>query len=173
MSQESRWMPTSGPTDDQVLIRLQHKLSEPVTVMESFAEGRVPVPVPATGYRFSWGHVTERCSNLMLVWDFYLDELREQFRRRDLSMTALQERVFGRLEALIDNTARDNVVSFAQLAVDVDGWTLIPAPIGRGAAFSVLCHFGFERAGRGWLIGEFIPEILPQIFQEVLDDLDH
>jgi hypothetical protein len=153
-------------------LRLQHKLTARVEVVETYAAGRVPIRVAADGYQFPWGQVVER-PGMLWVWDFYLERLREAFVARDLGLVALQEQVFATLEARTEYALREHAVTWEALSRDAAGWKIVPAALGRGAAFSVLCHFGATQRLRNWLVGEFLPEILPETQQAVLDGLAH
>lgn len=153
-------------------LRLQHKLMARVEVVETYAAGRVPIRVAADGYRFPWGQIVER-AGMLWVWDFYLETLQEAFVARGLGIVILQERVFSALEEATEYAVRENALTWEALAREAAGWRIIPAPLGRGAAFSVLCHFGATQRLRNWLVGEFLPEILPETQQVVLDGLAH
>jgi hypothetical protein len=152
-------------------LRLRHRIPGPVMVCRALVAGRVPVHVPMEGYAFPWGQIVER-AGLLWVFDFYLEHLRMEFAARDFEFVELQERVFAGLEAWTDCALREHGVAQQVLEQDGLGWKIVPAALGHGAVFSILGWIGAEKRLRHWLIGEFLPEILPEVQREVFDGLE-
>jgi hypothetical protein len=150
---------------------LRHRIPGPVMVCRALVAGRVPVHVPMEGYAFPWGQVVER-AGMLWVFDIYLERLWIEFAARNFGLVELQERVFAGLEEWTDCTLREHGVTPQALERDVLGWKIVPAALGHGAVFSILCWIGAEERLRNWLVGEFLPEILPVVQQEVLDGLE-
>lgn len=162
----------TGDGDEEALLELERRRTSTVAVLERYVNGRVPIRTQAEGYSFSWGQIVQRPPNNVMVFDFYLRRLQEAFAARGLPVLTLQERVFSVLEELTDYTLRDNLVTADRLYREsVEGWAILPGALGRGAAFSVVCHHRTEHFCRGWLITELIP-LLPEIHEAVLDGLD-
>lgn len=151
--------------------RLQYGMTAEVEISETFAEGRVALPIKAQGYDFPWGQIVERTSGLLIVFDFYLSGLQAEFNRRDIRTCEMQERVFSLLEELSDLTVRDNAVDPMSLSVRRDNWKIIPGVLGRCGAFTILGHAGHGKDLREWLVGEFILDILPQIHERMYVEL--
>jgi hypothetical protein len=153
------------------LLSLAGSMPGPVEVVERYAEGRVPIRIPASGYGFTWGQVVERWpSAALLAFDLYLEALSDVLASRGLGVTAMQERVFAALEIATYCAIRDNALS-----VDVLGqrnWSILPAPLGRGAAFTVAVKTAAENQARDWLSGEFLTDTLPLVEQAVIDGIE-
>ena len=144
------------------MTRLEHGMTAEVEVRETYATGRVLLPVKAQGYDFPWGQIVERTSGMLIVFDFYLADIHREFEDRGIKTVEMQERVFARLEELSDLTVRDNAIDPISLPVKQDNWKIIPPVLGKGGAFTILCHAGHGKNLREWLIAEFILERLPQ-----------
>lgn len=157
--------------DDATGTRLLHGRHAPVIVVDLAVGGRVPVPTQADGYAFSWGQIVERRLGLALVWDFHLARMREVFKVMGLSMTLLQERTIDALEHVeAARVVRDNALCLGAMP-PARGWRIIPAPLGRGSAFSIVTHVGDEPEARDWLLAEFMPETLPQVQEALIHGL--
>jgi hypothetical protein len=156
--------------DTLALCCLERRLKAPVSVRDWPEHGATAVWSHPDGYAFSWGTVVERARGALLVWDFHLDRIREDFETRGLSAGALRERVFRECERRLDCTLRDNVIGGEPLAADPAGWRVIPGTLGQPHPISVVCHVAAARDARGWLVTEFIPEILPWLQQAVRDE---
>lgn len=160
------------PVDDEAAAtRLLHRRQAQVMVMDYVVGGRVQVPIQADGYAFTWGQIVERHFGLMVVWDFHLARMRDVFKVMGLGLTTLQERTIDALEhfqaALV---VRDNALCLDVMS-PVRGWRIIPAPLGRGSAFSIVAHAGDESDARDWLIAEFMPETLPRLQEALIHGL--
>jgi hypothetical protein len=157
------------PDLEIAMLRFVYKMPGPVTVSRPVAGGRVAIDVPMQGYGFPWGQIIEREGQIW-VFDFYLALQQEVLRR--VAPAELQERVVAGLEEVTDCTVRDHGLSVEALNGDGDLWRIVPAALGHGAVFSVLCHFAATQQLRNWLIGEFLPEILPDVLARVREGLD-
>lgn len=160
-----------GVDDSGTELRLLHSRHAPVIVVDFTAGGRRLMPVQADGYAFTWGQIVERRLGLAVVWDFHLARMREVFKVMGLGLTTLQERTIDALEnfqaALV---VRDNALCLDVMS-PVRGWRIIPAPLGRGSAFSIVAHVGDESDARDWLLAEFIPETLPRLQEALIHGL--
>lgn len=158
------------PSEYMAVHRLQSAQPEPVEIRERYARGRTVIAVPAEGYVFPWGLITESLSGILVVFDFHLEGLQAKFEAKGRSATEMQERLFALVEEATDLTRRDSV-AWNPLATGECGWTLIPGTLGKAAAFTALCHINEEYAFREWLITDILL-MIPSFVQRLGDELE-
>ncbi len=120
----------------------------------------------AIGYEFPWGHILERRTNQVVVWDFCLSHLLLQYLQAGKRLEDCQKQVFRALERQFDCTTRD-VVTLVGLA---KAWQLCPSS--SVGIFSQVAHFTAEQAAREWVANELLavlPEIIAGVQRQLLN----
>jgi hypothetical protein len=158
------------PGDYLPMIRLENGMTEALTVKET--SGGRAVQVPAEGYVFPWGVIAERLSGMLMVFDFHLDDLQDEYKRHGRTPTELKERMFAGLEQITGHARQESLAAWNPLSPGQAGWALLPGTLGKAAVFTAVCHVGVEPEFRQWLISDLLSAALPELIRMLYGDVE-